>query len=176
MANRGKIGRIDQLAPELKETIDRLLREGVSQVEIRRRMERPLAEAGERPLSVGGLSRYASRMEEIGKDLRETEAMANALTAKLGDRPTGEVGRLTVEMLKTLAFKAAIGMQDDLDPETINQLALAVQRLERAHQMSAKREQEMRDAFAAQAESEAKKRGIDPDTAAALRAALTQAA
>ena len=177
---RGRMSRIEQLPPELKARIDELLRAGVSQREILRRLEGPLQEIGEQPLSRSGLNRYATDMAEFGRDLREIRAIADAWRAKPGEQPTGEAGQLTVEILQTLAFRMSLRarrMLDEdetaLDPALVNELSLALQRLERAAALGTKRERELRAEFAAQAESIAKRKGVTADTAAAIREALT---
>ena len=180
-ATRGRMGRIEQLPAELKSRIDELLRSGVSQREILRRLEGPLQEIGEPPLSRSGLNRYATDMAEFGQDLREIRAIADAWRAKPGEQPTGEAGQLTVEILQTLAFRMSLRarrMLDDdetaLDPALVNELSLALQRLERAAALGTKRERELRAEFAVQAEAIAKRQGLSADTAAALREALTR--
>ena len=180
---RGRMSRIEQLPPALKDRLDELLRNGVPQAEILRRLEDPLREIGERPLSAAGLNRYATQMEEIGAELRETRAIAEAWRSKFGDRPTSELGQLTVEVLSTLAFKASLRARQDsedpeagIDPELLGDLALAQFRLERAAEIGTRRERTLREAFAKQAaeavETEARAQGVGPEGIAALRAAI----
>ena len=176
------MGRIDQLPEDIRDLLHRLLREGVPQSEILRRLEPPLAAAGERPLSKAGLNRYATRMERMGARIREAREVASVWTAKFGDEPTGEVGQQVVEMLRIMAFDLTLRADQDagggepaLDADTINALALAVQRLERADAISKRRESEMRSAWAREAEGAAKRVGISGDMAQALREALTSA-
>ena len=152
------MSRIEQLPPEIKDRVDELLRRGATQAEILRRLEDPLREIGEEPLSRAGLNRYATQMAEVGHELRETRAIAEAWRAKFGDRPTSELGQLTVEVLSTLAFKASLrARQDADDPEAtidaamLNDLALAQYRLERAAEIGTRRERELLEAFAAKA-------------------------
>ena len=175
---RGRPSRIDQLPMELKERLDDLLRRGVTQAEILKRLEEPLRDAGEEPLSRSGLNRYATRMEKVGAKIREHRAIADAWTAKFGERPTGEVGQLTIETLRTLAFDIVLRSEDEetpLDIPEIGELALAIQRLERAATLGRMREREMRAAFAEEVEEVAKKHGLGADTAADLREALVSA-
>ena len=159
---RGRMSRIEQLPPEIKDRVDELLRGGVPQAEILRRLEEPLREIGEQPLSAGGLNRYATRMEEIGAELRETRAIAEAWRSKFGDKPTSELGQLTVEVLSTLAFKAALRARSDsddpeavIDPTMLNDLALAQLRLERAAEVGTRRERDRMEAFAKRAADQA---------------------
>ncbi len=173
-ATRGRTGRIDALPAALRERIDALLRAGVSQREIIARLERPLAEAGEAPLSAAGLCRYAARAAEIGRWLQEGRAIADTLV----DRPAGRTGDLAVEVLRTAVFDLVVAARRDgqADPETVGQLALAIQRLERTAQMSQRREIELRREIAAEAAraggDAATQAGVSGDVAAAIRAAI----
>ena len=151
---RGQMSRIEQLGadhPDIKARIDALLRGGVSQTEILRRLEEPLAEVDERPLSASGLSRYAREMEAVGRDLRETRMIADAWTSKLGEQPTGNVSAFANQILQTVALKAARRAwqadeesDDGADIEMVGNLALILQRLERAANLNVAREREIR--------------------------------
>jgi len=131
--------------------------------------------------SAAGLNRYASKMEYLGQRIRESREVAEVWTAKFGDKPTGELSQHIINMLRTLAFEftlTADGITDEdgkpiIHPGSINELALAVQRLERAAEISTKREKELRRAFAAEAEQAVKKAGANETTVAMIRAALT---
>lgn len=161
-ATRGRPSRIDGLPPEIRARLDALLRSGVTQREILRRLEGPLRDAGEPPLSASGLNRYASKMAEVGADLRELNAIADAWTSRLGEEPTGNVGALTIEVLRSLAFQATMRARQDsatadegIDTAQIGELALAVQRLERSAGLNLARERELRRAVATAAAEEA---------------------
>ena len=177
---RGRMGTIQQYPKELRDEIDRLLRSNVSQTDIIARLKRPLEEAGEKPLAPSTLNRYSTRMERFGSRIREAREVASVWTAKFGDEPTGEVSQHIIEMLRTIAFDITLRAGDEEDEETgpaldvgaINTLALAVQRLERASEISTKRAREIRREVAVEAEQVAKKAGISDDTAAAIREAL----
>ena len=178
---RGPMSRIDRLDPEIRDYIHKLLRDGVPQVEILRRLRTPLAERGERPISAAALSREATRIETLGRDIRESRALADAWMAKLGERPSGAVGALTIEIVRTLAFRVVQRVEaEDLDLSEVipmlNELGLLLQRLERAGALSAKSEREMYEAWAAQAtkatDGVARAAGLTEDTAAAIRAAI----
>lgn len=163
-AKRGRPSRIEQLPPAIKDAFDALLRSGLTQREILRRLNPNVAAYGEEPISKSSLNRYSSSiaedLAEAGQEIRQTRAVADALVAKFGEHPTGEVGQLTVEILRTLAVKAAIrarqmSMEEDVDLKDvtglINHLSLAIDRLERAADTATKREQRLREALAAEA-------------------------
>lgn len=174
---RGRQSRIRQLPREIRELIDQLLRDGVPQNEIRRRLEPLLAERGEAPLSAGGLNRYATRMEAVGQRLREAREVAAAWSARHGDRPETELGQTMVQIVQTLAFEVShkLASEETTTEDllgSLNTLALLAQRLERAAEIGQRREREIRQSVAAEAEAEAKKQGITPATAAAIREAI----
>lgn len=174
------MGRIQQLPARLRSTLDELLRAGATQKSILGHLNPLLIEHGIKPLSAGGLNRYASKMEFAGRRIREAREIAEVWTAKFGEAPTSDLSQHIINMLRTMAFEFALnadGQTDDegnpvIDPQAINELALAVQRMERAAQLSTQREKELRLAFADEAEKVGKKQGLTADAAAAMRAAL----
>ena len=183
---RGRPSRVEQLPPAIKDALDALLRSGVSQREVLRRLNPDVVATGQPPLSKSGLNRYttdiATDIADAGQEIRQTRAAADALVAKFGEQPTGEVGQLAVEVLRTMAVRAVLrarqmGLEDDVDikdtSDLINSLALSLQRLENAAGAATKREREMRAAMAKEVETAARRQGVGADTAAALREALT---
>ena len=180
---RGRPSRIDTLPPEIRAYVDRRLREGATQAGIRRETVEMLADAGEAPLSAGGLNRYTQQVERAGRRIRESRAAADAWVAKFGEAPSGNVGRLIIETLRTLVHDLTLRLERDADSSdepvsvaAINDLALAVQRLERADDLSVARERRLRLVMAAEAETVARSAGVSEDVAGALREALARAA
>ncbi len=172
------MSRIQQLPPELKDPIDELLRSGVSQKAILERIRPLFKAAGVEPISRPGLNRYATRMEAVGRRIREVREIAAVWTAKLGDTPTSNVGAYTLEMLRTLVhdltLKAVEG--EDLDVEQLREIALTLQRIERASKLNTDRERALRaevaEAAAEAGESAARRQGISAETAAEIRRAI----
>ena len=181
---RGRPSRFDTLPPEIRAYVDRRLREGATQVSVRRETVGMLADAGEAPLSAGGLNRYTQQIERAGRRIRESRAAADAWVAKFGEAPSGNVGRLIIETLRTLVHDLTLRLARDADEPVsvaaINDLALAVQRIERADELSLAHERrlraEMREQMAAEAETVARTAGVPEDVAGALREALARAA
>ena len=182
---RGRMGRIQQLPKEIKSVLDKLLRSGVSQRDILGHLNPLLAKQNIPPLSSAGLNRYASRMERAGERIREAREVAAVWTAKFGEAPTGEVGQHIVEMLRTMAFEATLRAKDEsedpkaaMDASAISAMALAVQRLERAAEISAERERKLQAAYAQQAADKAedvcKQKGVTPEVINAIREVLTE--
>jgi len=156
---RGKPSKIDLLPDTIKTELNALLRDGkLTQKAIVAKVNQLIAESGlddSIKVSASGVNRYSTQMETIGHDIRQAREMAELWVAKLGNKPTGEVSQLLMEMLRTQSFKLLVKANDDpnevLDPKTIGELALSIQRLERAALLSIEKEKQIRQAFAEEA-------------------------
>lgn len=180
---RGRRSKIDLLPEEIKRELNTMLRDGrLQQQEILDLVNAQIKEAGledKAKLSRSGLNRYASRMEEVGAKIRQAREVAEVWTAKLGDQPTSEVGKLLQEVVRTMAFETGMAMSesgDPVEPKALSQLALAIQRVEQAAMASHKRETEIRTAFAEEAanmvEEVAKSQGLTRDGVKAIKAQI----
>ena len=168
---RGRMSRIQQLPKALKDRLDELLRAGVSQRAILDQLGPLLSDAGERPVSRSALNRYAQRMERVGRRIREARETAEVWVAKFGERPTGDVGTWTLEMLTTLVHDLTLqrfdeGGDDGADIDELKQIALTLSRIERAGTARAARERDLRRELAEQAAAEAEKAARDATAAA----------
>jgi Bacteriophage Mu, Gp27 len=155
---RGRASTIDTLPGDIKVELDRLLpKKGVTQKEILQTINTLLDEAGiEKEISRSSLNRYASRMSKVGARIRDMREVANIWTSKLGDAPTGEVTKLLTETLKTIALETTLNAVDGdepVSPKLINELALAISRIEKAAEISDRREAEIRTAYQAEIET-----------------------
>lgn len=174
---RGRPSKIEQLPDQVKVFLDAALRDNqYSQSEILDEVNTQLDQLGEDKISRSGLNRYATRMEQIGKRMRETNAVADAWVSRLGDKPTGQVGNLLIQMTRSMAFDIALAAQEQTNEDgeaepvslgMLKELALTIQRLEKASMDSLKREKEIRKAFAEEAaktaEQVAKAAGLTSD-------------
>lgn len=170
---RGRMGRIDALDAEFKGLVHRYLRTGLPLTQIQRLVNEVLTEAGEKPLSYSSLNRYAARVERSAHRMRQAREMARVWKTRFGEEPDEDLTALMVDMLQTEVFEAITRLHDSdepMDTETLNQLALGMQRLARAAEISAKREREIRREAADAAAAEAKRQGLSAEGADALRA------
>lgn len=156
---RGRQSKIEQLPDEIKSQLDAMLRQGYSQKSILDYINKQIATDGGDPISYSSLNRYSTRMESIGKEIREAREMADVWVARLGTQPSGDVSKLLMEMLRTQAFKMMVKLSEDpdamLDPDMLKDLALGIHRLESAAMQSHKREKDIRKQFAEEAANEA---------------------
>lgn len=153
---RGKPSKIDLLPEAIKDKLNELLRDGrMTQKDIVDQVNLLIEEAGlneHNKLSAAGVNRYSTQMETIGADIRQAREMSELWVSKLGNKPTGEVSQLLMEMLRSQFFKLMIKANDDpdevLDSKTIGNLALSIQRLEKAALLNMEKEKQIRQAFA----------------------------
>ena len=178
---RGRSSKVDLLPENIKQQLHQMLREkAITQQEILESINDMIDEDGlpeDLKLSRSGLNRYASQVEKVGASLRQMREMTAALTAQLGDKPTGEVTKLILEMGRGQLFKLFMAQANDPDAEVdvgmLKEAMLAAQRLEATAMSSHKREKEIRQAFAeevaAKAEEIVTQAGLTKDTAAQIR-------
>ncbi|GAB2933553.1 DUF3486 family protein [Rheinheimera gaetbuli] len=180
---RGRRSKIDLLPEEIRRELDAKLRDGrLTQQEVLdyindliEQSQLPEQDKEQLKISRSGLNRYSTQMETIGKDLRELREVSNALVAQLGDKPTGDVSRMILEIGRTQLFKAMMQQSsaEEMDIGMIKDAMLAAQRLEAAAMHSHKREKEIRQLFAEEAAEAAEKvatqQGLTIEGVAALK-------
>ncbi len=162
---RGKPSKVDLLPEDIKKRLDEMLRDKrFSQGEILDEVNRLIIESGlddGATISKSGLSRHAQKTEAIGQKLRDLRESTKALTAELGDKPTGDTTKLILEMGRSQLFRAMqqqmMNPDDDaeVDIETIKDAMLAAQRLEATAMKAHQREKDIRKAFAEEAANKA---------------------
>ncbi|MGL5024560.1 MAG: DUF3486 family protein [Shewanella oncorhynchi] len=149
---RGRRSKVDLLPANIRKRLDSGLRDGsIQQIDLLDEINALIKAAGlpeEQLLSRAGINRYATKMEAVGKSLREMREITQVWMAELGDKPTGEVTKLILEMARSQLFKALLNESETgegADVGMIKDAMLAVQRLESAAMASHKREKEIRD-------------------------------
>ncbi|MGD9539078.1 MAG: DUF3486 family protein [Alphaproteobacteria bacterium] len=141
----GRKSKITQLPNELREALDKLVHDGRwTQQQITAHLNGLIAlTPGVEPVSQSSVNRYAARMEEAGRRIRQAREVAKVWVGKLGEEPESEVGRLLIETLRTMAFDAAttaIEGNQAASPDLIGKLSMSIRDLERAAAFSAARE------------------------------------
>lgn len=183
---RGRRSKVQLLPEDIKSQLDEMLRDGrLQQTEILDVINSAVEDAGlsdDAKLTKSGLSRYSVRMEEAASRIRHSREVAEAWTAKLGDKPTSETGKLLREAVTTMAFETSAHMLNEsseekpVAPKALGQLALVSQRLEQASMVGLKREKQIRQAFAEEAanaaEEVAKAQGLTRETVAQIKSQI----
>jgi hypothetical protein len=177
--------KIQQLPDDIRSQLAAMLRSGsMSQKDVLAGINQLILESGlppEEQISRTGLNRFAKRMEEAGSRMAQAREVAEVWTSKLGQAPTSEVGKLLQEFVRTMAFETSMKMMDAsegedgkmIDPKSLGQLALVIQRVEQAAMTSHKVEKEIRSAFAAEVAAKTEKivrqAGLTAETAADIK-------
>ena len=182
---RGRPSKVDLLPENIRDQLHEMLRQkSITQQEILDSINDLISDEGlpdDLKLSRSGLNRYATQVEQVGASLRQMREATAALTAQLGDKPTGEVTKLILEMGRGQLFKLfmaqtkaqAADPEAEVDVGMLKEAMLAAQRLESTAMQSHKREKEIRQAFAeevaAKTEQIVTQAGLTKDTAAQIR-------
>lgn len=174
---RGRPSKIDQLPDDIKAQLDAMLREGHTQKSILDYINPKLESVGEGVISRSGLNRYSTKMESVGREIREVRELSEVWVAKLGTKPTGDVSAMLMEMVRTNYFKLFMKLQEDpeavMDFGMLKDVALGIQRIESAALQTHKRETDIRKAFAEEAakeiEATAAEAGWSADTVQAAK-------
>lgn len=155
---RGRRSKIDLLPGDIKDQLNTMLRDGrLQQQEILDLVNSAIDAAGlpdDAKLSRTGLNRYSTRMEAVGNRIRQAREISQQWIATLGNAPEGEVSRILLETVRTLAFETALKASEDeqpMHPKLIKELAIGIEKLEKAASESQKRELEIRKRVAEEA-------------------------
>jgi hypothetical protein len=174
---------IDTLPPDILEQLQALLRDPrCTQLDITARINAALEETGrEDRISKSALNRYAVRMDKVGARLKQGREISQMWIGQLGNTPQGQLGQLINELIRNLAFEAALNFAEGeapIPPKALKELAIAAERLEKAASENEKRDAEIKrrtlEEAATQAEQAATKVGVSPEGIAAIRAAISQ--
>jgi len=111
---------IDTLPVDLREAIDRVIRDGRLTIdEIVGYLQSIVPEGVELP-SRSAIGRYSKRMKDAMGAYREAQEVAGVWVQKLGENPKGDVGQLLGELLKTVAFQTIGSMSEDPDNKGVD--------------------------------------------------------
>jgi hypothetical protein len=173
---------IDTLPPDILEQLQALLRDPrCTQLDITARINELLEAGGhEERISKSAVNRYAVRMEQVGAKIRQGREIAQMWVGQLGNAPQGQLGSLVNELIRNLAFEAALNFaegNDPIPPKALKELAIAAEKLELAASRNEERERKIEaearkkalEEAAVMAESGAKKAGLSADAVEQLR-------
>lgn len=173
----GRKSTIATLPTEVKEYLNKLLRDNATQLQATDLVNQQLTELGLEAVSKSAVNRYAIKMAEVGKKIQQSREVSEMWIAKLGSTPAGKTGHLLNEIIRTLAFEMTTNLDEEkVTPELLSDLALAVQRLERASAESERRERQIKQQVQKEAlnkvEQSAKTKGVSQLTIAQIREAM----
>ncbi|QOF67330.1 DUF3486 family protein [Actinobacillus sp. GY-402] len=180
---RGRASKVDLLPPNIKTQLAMMLRDKqYSQTEILSEINDLIRDCGlpeDMQLSKTGLNRYASRMEEVGRKIRQSREIAEVWTKQFGEAPESDIGKLLMEMVKNMAFETSLNMTEGTmasTPEVLKDMATVIHRIEQAQSISDDRERKIRKEVAQLAAETAEKAvaqaGLSKDTVATIKAQI----
>ncbi len=180
---RGRMGRVDRLDGELRETVHRMLRAGRTQKEILGVLNAALGERGEEPIGAASLNRYVNRpaIRALAERARAACEMGAAIARSADEGGGAELDRGLVQAGQTLAMEALPAIPwDELEPEDrvklIANFGLAVRRFASSAAVADARGRAIRADAAEAAVKEARRQGLSAEGAAKIRAQIEGAA
>jgi len=179
----GRQSSIKQLAPDIVEKLNELLRDPrINQLDATEQINALLEERGEDPVSKSAVNRYKLSMDQVGKAIRESREMAEIWIGKLGAAPQSKVANLTSEIIRNSLIDLSLAIQKitmgEHDPDVIagavkmiKDLSYSHEKLEKAVSETTAREAKIKEAArkealeeaAENAESAARAQGMDED-------------
>jgi len=157
--------RIDALPPELRAEFDRFLasRPDLSITDLTGWVNERLASEGvSLTVSRSAVGRYSQSFEQAASKIRESREIAGAFARELGEAPDGDMGRVLVELMHGIAFKAimarADGEAEAIDTLDVGRLAKAIKDLAAGTKISVDIEAQIREQARKEMEDEARKK------------------
>lgn len=164
---------ITQLPPEIREAIDRAIREGRASADDIVEMVNGMGAQ----VSASAVTRYARSAREQMQHYRQAQEIATVWAKRMEESPQGDVAQLNLQLLSTLAFKVLsdINERADAPVEAMEMmlLAKALDHAAKAERTTLERDlrirKEVAQAAAARAVSAAKKGGLSADAVDIIR-------
>lgn len=160
---KSRKSKIDLLPSDIRSQLNALIRSGdMNKTDVLEAVHELIDDAGlgeDAKPSYTALNRYARRMEKMGERIHQAREVADVWTARLGNAPTSDIGKLLQEFIRTMVFETSAHMMEKsgeegaepISPKALGALALTIQRIEQAAMTSHKVEKEIRTAFAEEA-------------------------
>ena len=165
---------IKRLPSKLREAVDAAIADGATIDEI---TERIRAEGGD--CSRSAVGRYAKDMRDLIRKQQETDRVIKTWVDALGERPEGGAGRMLIETLRamTLATMAALNARGEpVSLEELGRISVLLKRIESTDRLRLQRERAAAKAAAEDAaaaeQARPMKRGLSPETVAAIDEAV----
>ncbi|MEO5332143.1 MAG: DUF3486 family protein [Magnetococcus sp. YQC-5] len=150
----GRQSTMTRLPREIQDEISRMIREGGYTLD---EIRAHLATLGTATPSRSALGRYRKSMDDRLALAREAREVAAVWVEKLGSDPQGDVGRLLVEMLRTVAFQSVSAMGEGeaaVKPSDVGTLARALRDLATADKSAVDQEIAIRKKLTAEITAE----------------------
>ncbi|MBI2801261.1 MAG: DUF3486 family protein [Gammaproteobacteria bacterium] len=170
----GRKSSISQLAPEIREAVDRAIREGRASAE----QIVEIVNGMGAQVSASAVTRYARTAREQMETYRRAQEIASVWAKRIEEQPGGDVAQLNIQLLSTLAFKVLSDInnreaEDPVNPMEMMLLAKALDHASKAERTNLERDlrirKEVTQKAADAATQVAKRTGLSAETAADIR-------
>lgn len=172
----GRKSSIERLPKVVRDRVGAMIRE--NRLTLDEIVEQLREQFGDAP-SRSALHRYKQNAEEAIAKQREMESISQVWVREIKDEPDGKMGRMIIELLRTVAMQSALNAQskDDVDPKHLAHLARAFNLIESTTKRQAENRallrNEIRQELLAEQDEKlkaaVKATGLSAETADALR-------
>ena len=166
---------VTRLSPDLRKKIDKALTDGrMTLDELHAFVARKCADIGENAPSRTALWRYSANFSAAAQVMRENRDMARALAQELGaDSVEGEQGRLLVEMLRGLLYRALQDRTGDasnkFDASELDKISRSLKNLSQAMHLEQDFAKRIREEARREAQAQIRDKIKDLGSAAAIK-------
>jgi hypothetical protein len=172
----GRKSSIERLPKPVRDTVAKLIRD--NRLTLDEIVDKLRSEFGEAP-SRSAVHRYKQTLDEALAKQREMDGIAEIWVREVKDQPQGKMGRMVLELLRTVAMQSALNAQskDQIDPKELAHIARAFNLIESAGKREAENRAMLRDELRQELLAEqdeklkaaVKATGLSAETADALR-------
>lgn len=169
---------IKRLPPQLRKELDRLLASGAHTLD---QVVEHLRQLGA-PVSRSAVGRYSQEFEEVAVHIRESREVTAAFARELGEVPEGDMGRVLVEIVHRLVFKAGMHQlrEGTIDAADAARLAKAIKDLAAGSKISVDMEVKIKELAREEAKREAvhdvenvaREKGLSRETVEAIKSKI----
>ncbi|MHC1792024.1 DUF3486 family protein [Solidesulfovibrio sp.] len=169
---------VKKLPTPIRKELDRLLADGAHTLD---QVVAHLRQLGA-PVSRSAVGRYSQEFEEVAAHIRESREVAAAFARELGEVPEGDMGRVLVEVVHRLVFKAGVAKlrEGAIDAVDAARLAKAIKDLAAGSKISVDMEFKIREQVAAEtakkaageAEAVGREKGLSAETVEAIKSRI----
>lgn len=140
----GRKSSIERLPKAVRDRVGALIRE--NRLTLDEIVEQLREQFGDAP-SRSALHRYKQHAEEAIAKQREMESISQVWVREIKDEPDGKMGRMIIELLRTVAMQSALNAQskDEVDPRHLAHLARAFNLIEATTKRQAENRALLRD-------------------------------
>lgn len=131
-------------------------------------------------VSRSSLHRYTKSVDKVTEQIRKSRYMAESVAKHFGDKPASDIARTNIELLHSLILDIMVCDEDgdgkiDMNSGDAMKIAIALEKLTKAHKTDTERELKIREEAAKEARIQAAKNAVKVGKKEGLTAATVEA-